>query len=226
MGPAHQRGRAQKVEGWSTSAVGDGATVVTGGKRAERRGRLLFRADRHRQRRRTWTSSSRRSSARWCRWSPSTTSTRPSRWPTTPIYGLTSSIYTRDLNVAMRACNELRFGETYINRENFEAMQGFHAGGRRAASAARTASTACTSSRRRTSSTCRTRARQQRTVKTHPHHLRDTAGIVRSVLLICAFNTARMCRVSTQITGKPASARALNSHCDSGPASNPIRLKR
>jgi hypothetical protein len=27
------------------------------------------------------------------------------------------------------------------------------------------------------------------------------------------------------ITDKPASARALNSHCDSGPASNPIRLK-
>ena len=49
---------------------------------------------------------------------------------------------------------------------------------------------------------------------------------LRSVLLICAFNAARMCRVSTQITGKPASARALNSHCDSGPASNPTRLKR
>jgi hypothetical protein len=29
---------------------------------------------------------------------------------------------------------------------------------------------------------------------------------LRSVLLICACNTARMCRVSTQITGKPASA--------------------
>ncbi|CAN5454175.1 aldehyde dehydrogenase [soil metagenome] len=43
-------------------------------------------------------------------------------------YGLTSSLYTRDLNRAMRACNELRFGETYINRENFEAMQGYHAG--------------------------------------------------------------------------------------------------
>src|SRR5258707_123209 len=28
---------------------------------------------------------------------------------------------------------------------------------------------------------------------------------LRSVLLICAFNIARMCRVSTQITGKPAS---------------------
>jgi lactaldehyde dehydrogenase/glycolaldehyde dehydrogenase len=46
-------------------------------------------------------------------------------------YGLTSSIYTRDLNVALRACREMRFGETYINRENFEAMQGFHAGWRK-----------------------------------------------------------------------------------------------
>jgi len=46
-------------------------------------------------------------------------------------YGLTSSIYTRDLNAALRACQEIQFGETYINRENFEAMQGFHAGWRK-----------------------------------------------------------------------------------------------
>jgi lactaldehyde dehydrogenase/glycolaldehyde dehydrogenase len=46
-------------------------------------------------------------------------------------YGLTSSIYTRDLNIALKACQEIRFGETYINRENFEAMQGFHAGWRK-----------------------------------------------------------------------------------------------
>jgi lactaldehyde dehydrogenase/glycolaldehyde dehydrogenase len=46
-------------------------------------------------------------------------------------YGLTSSIYTRDLNVALKACQEIRFGETYVNRENFEAMQGFHAGWRK-----------------------------------------------------------------------------------------------
>ena len=46
-------------------------------------------------------------------------------------FGLTSSIYTKDLSSAMRACNELDFGETYINRENFEAMQGFHAGVRK-----------------------------------------------------------------------------------------------
>ena len=46
-------------------------------------------------------------------------------------YGLTSSIYTRDLNVAMKAIKGLKFGETYVNRENFEAMQGFHAGWRK-----------------------------------------------------------------------------------------------
>jgi lactaldehyde dehydrogenase / glycolaldehyde dehydrogenase len=46
-------------------------------------------------------------------------------------YGLTSSIYTKDLRTAMRAVNELQFGETYINRENFEAIQGYHAGWRR-----------------------------------------------------------------------------------------------
>lgn len=46
-------------------------------------------------------------------------------------YGLTSSVYTKDLNTAMKAVRGLKFGETYINRENFEAMQGFHAGWRK-----------------------------------------------------------------------------------------------
>jgi len=46
-------------------------------------------------------------------------------------YGLTSSIYTRHLSAALKASRELDFGETYINRENFEAMQGFHAGTRK-----------------------------------------------------------------------------------------------
>ena len=45
-------------------------------------------------------------------------------------YGLTSSVYTENLNLAMKASRELLYGETYINRENFEAMQGFHAGRR------------------------------------------------------------------------------------------------
>ena len=46
-------------------------------------------------------------------------------------YGLTSSLYTQNLNTAMVALRQLKFGETYINRENFEAMQGFHAGWRK-----------------------------------------------------------------------------------------------
>jgi len=46
-------------------------------------------------------------------------------------YGLTSSIYTNDLNTAMKAVKRLKFGETYVNREHFEAMQGFHAGWRK-----------------------------------------------------------------------------------------------
>ena len=44
------------------------------------------------------------------------------------VYGLTSSIYTQNADVMMRALNEIKFGETYVNREHFEAFQGFHAG--------------------------------------------------------------------------------------------------
>ena len=46
-------------------------------------------------------------------------------------YGLTSSVYTQNINKAMKVVSRLKFGETYVNRENFEAMQGFHAGWRK-----------------------------------------------------------------------------------------------
>jgi lactaldehyde dehydrogenase/glycolaldehyde dehydrogenase len=46
-------------------------------------------------------------------------------------YGLSSSIFTTSLSSAMTAISELRFGETYVNREHFEAIQGFHAGVRK-----------------------------------------------------------------------------------------------
>lgn len=43
-------------------------------------------------------------------------------------YGLTSSVFSESFNKVMHVSNELQFGETYINREHFEAIQGFHAG--------------------------------------------------------------------------------------------------
>ena len=46
-------------------------------------------------------------------------------------YGLTSSVFSESFNKIMHVSNELQFGETYINREHFEAIQGFHAGWKR-----------------------------------------------------------------------------------------------
>lgn len=52
-------------------------------------------------------------------------------WANDCEYGLTSSLYTQNLDNAFQVMRALKFGETYINRENFEAMQGFHAGWRK-----------------------------------------------------------------------------------------------
>ena len=49
-------------------------------------------------------------------------------WANDVEYGLASAVYTKDIDTAARVCRELEFGETYVNRENFEAIQGFHAG--------------------------------------------------------------------------------------------------
>lgn len=57
------------------------------------------------------------------------------------------------------------------------------------------------------------------------HRQRDAKRIGAVVLLICACNTVRMCRVSTQITAGPAAASALKSHCDRGPARVPQNLR-
>ena len=46
-------------------------------------------------------------------------------------YGLTSSVFSQDLNEALNVVDALNFGETYVNREHFEAMQGYHAGWRK-----------------------------------------------------------------------------------------------
>jgi len=68
-------------------------------------------------------------------------------------YGLTSSIYTRSLDVAMRAANELKFGETYVNARTSRPCRAFTPDGGSPASAARTANTVWRSTCRPTSST-------------------------------------------------------------------------
>jgi hypothetical protein len=42
-------------------------------------------------------------------------------------------------------------------------------------------------------------------------------------LIVIALRAARTCRVSSSSTASPAFTIAANSHCDSGPASRPIR---
>lgn len=131
MGPMINAAAAQKVQGMVERAVSAGARVVTGGSAVGHDGGRYFEPtvltgclqDMEIMRREIFG-------------------------PVAPVavfdtldeaiefandsdYGLTSSIYTRDLGNAMRACNDIRFGETYVNRENFEAMQGYHAGVRR-----------------------------------------------------------------------------------------------
>ncbi len=43
-------------------------------------------------------------------------------------YGLASAVYTTNMRTAMKAANELEFGETYVNRSAMDQPQGFHAG--------------------------------------------------------------------------------------------------
>lgn len=130
-GPLINEAGYNKVEALVRSAVAEGASLITGGKRAAGDGGYYYEPT---------VLANCRQDMEIIR--------REIFGPVSPVvpfhdldeaiayandseYGLTSSIYTKDLNVALRACQEIRFGETYINRENFEAMQGFHAGWRK-----------------------------------------------------------------------------------------------
>jgi lactaldehyde dehydrogenase / glycolaldehyde dehydrogenase len=43
-------------------------------------------------------------------------------------YGLTAYLFTSNLHKAMRAIDEIQFGEVYINKIGPEQLQGFHSG--------------------------------------------------------------------------------------------------
>jgi lactaldehyde dehydrogenase/glycolaldehyde dehydrogenase len=43
-------------------------------------------------------------------------------------YGLTAYVFTRDLNRALRAIDDIDFGEVYVNKIGPEQLQGFHTG--------------------------------------------------------------------------------------------------
>jgi lactaldehyde dehydrogenase/glycolaldehyde dehydrogenase len=131
MGPLVSRQQLENVTAAVERAVADGASVATGGKRIQAEGGFYFQP----------------TVLTGCR-QETDIMQKEIFGPVLPIstyhdldealdkandceYGLTSSIYTKDFDTVMRACNELKFGETYVNRENFEAMQGFHAGWRK-----------------------------------------------------------------------------------------------
>ncbi len=131
MGPLVSKQQLEQVEAAVAQAIKDGATVVVGGKRAERERGFYFEPT-------ILTNCKQHTDIMQ----------KETFGPVLPIttfkdldeaielandsdFGLTSSIYTQNLDVAMRACKEIKFGETYVNRENFEAMQGFHAGWRK-----------------------------------------------------------------------------------------------
>lgn len=131
MGPLVSKQQVEQVERAVQQAIKDGATLVLGGKRADTKVGFYFEPT-------VLTNCKQKTDIMQ----------KEIFGPVLPIatfkdldeaielandseFGLTSSIYTKSLDVAMRACKEIKFGETYVNRENFEAMQGFHAGWRK-----------------------------------------------------------------------------------------------
>ncbi|MGD6793250.1 aldehyde dehydrogenase [Metabacillus indicus] len=128
MGPLVSKDRLEAVEKMVQNAVSNGAKILTGGKRADISGGFFYEPT-------VMTNVSQDSEI----------IQEEIFGPVLPImtyktldeaielandsdYGLSSSIYTDNVHEAMRAANELKFGETFINRENFEAIQGYHAG--------------------------------------------------------------------------------------------------
>lgn len=131
MGPLVSKDRLESVEAAVARAIGDGAILRTGGKRAEGRRGYHFEPTVLSQCRQEWGIMREEIFGPVLPIATFTDLDEAIAMANDSDYGLTSSFYTTRLDVALRAANELKFGETYVNRENFEAMQGFHAGWRK-----------------------------------------------------------------------------------------------
>jgi len=128
MGPLISQDRLETVEGMVKQAVAAGATVATGGERPDFESGFFYKPT-------ILTNVSHDSEIiREEVFGPVLPITtfktldEAIEKANDTVYGLSSSVYTDDLNEAMRVVNEMKFGETYVNRENFEAVQGYHAG--------------------------------------------------------------------------------------------------
>ena len=128
VGPLINEDRLNTVAGMVDEAVADGAKVVTGGKKAETDKGFFYEPT-------ILTNVTHDSKImRDEIFGPVLpiatfeTSDEAIEMANDTIYGLSSSLYSNDMNETMKVINEMKFGETYVNRENFEAVQGYHAG--------------------------------------------------------------------------------------------------
>lgn len=130
MGPLISADALTRVEQKVALAVEQGATIVTGGKRSGQRG-YFFEPTLLTNVSQKMAIIQEETFGPVLPVIPFNTLEEAIEMANDSEYGLTSSIFTRDLNTTMQALKQLKFGETYVNRENFEAMQGFHAGWRK-----------------------------------------------------------------------------------------------
>lgn len=127
MGPLINAAAVSKIQTLVNDATGKGATLVTGGKAADKAG-FHFQPTVLRDTSAQMAISSQEVFGPVLVVNSIDSLAEGIAKANDSDYGLSSSIFTTNLNAALQACRELKAGETYVNRENFEAIQGFHAG--------------------------------------------------------------------------------------------------
>ncbi|KGP92709.1 aldehyde dehydrogenase [Pontibacillus chungwhensis BH030062] len=128
VGPLISEDRIQEVEKMVESAVNEGARIVTGGKRGDQEKGFFYEPTILADVTHDMTVIQEEIFGPVIPISTFSTIDEAIEKGNDTDYGLSSSVYTEDLSEAMRIVNELKFGETYVNRENMESVQGYHQG--------------------------------------------------------------------------------------------------